>query len=380
MFKPIALYLPQFHVIPENDAWWGKGFTDWVHVRRATPWFAGHEQPHVPSGGYYDQTEPSVLRRQVELAQAYGIFGFAHYHYWFDGKQLLQTPTDRFLAMPELRLNFCLAWANETWSRRWDGHDHAILIQQRHPPDKARWELHFQYLIRAWTDDRAIRVVGRPVFLIFRPHGIEAIAELFDYWRERALAYGLPGLYFVAMDQTGVADELIKKHFDAYLTFQPHVARRSLGEKRQSAWSRGLGAARRLLPSEMPLAKELLERYLDYRQTPTVLDYDAVWREIVARPFETGITTFPSAFPSWDNTARHGRRAVIYHGASPARFEFWLRRLAGGLTQNRPEERLLFINAWNEWSEGAHLEPDERHGTGYLEAVQRVLASYATAG
>jgi lipopolysaccharide biosynthesis protein len=348
-------------------------------VRRARPWFAGHEQPHVPLDGYYDLTEESALRRQVELAHSYGIHGFAHYHYWFDGKQLLQTPTDRFLGLRDLRLQFCLAWANESWSRRWDGQEHAILIQQRHPPVKERWELHFQYLVRAWTDDRAIRIDGKPLFLIYRPHRIEAIADLFDYWRERAADYGLAGLYFVAMDQTGVADELIKKHFDAYLTFQPHVARRSLTQKQASPWQRGLTAARRLLPSQMPLAKEMLERYLDHRQRPTLVDYDTVWREIVARPFETGITTFPSAFPSWDNSARHGRRAVIYHGASPEKFEFWLRRLAGGLTQNRPQERLLFINAWNEWSEGAHLEPDERHGYRWLEAVARVLSSYKDA-
>jgi hypothetical protein len=378
VLKPIALYLPQFHAIPENDAWWGAGFTDWVHVRRATPGFAGHQQPHVPLDGYYDQTEEPVLRRQVELAQRYGVAGFAHYHYWFDGKQLLQRPTERFLALRELRHGFCLAWANETWSRRWDGQEHAILIQQEHPPVKERWELHFQYLIRAWTDERALTVDGKPIFLIYRPHRIDAVGDLFDYWRERAAAHGLPGLYFVAMDQSGVCDAHIKKHFDAYLTFQPHVARRALVERHKSAVERGLAAARRLLPSDMPLAKALLERYLDYRQAPTVLDYDAVWREIVARPFERGITTFPTAFPSWDNSARHGRRAVIYHGASPEKFEHWLRRLAGALTQNRPEERFLFINAWNEWSEGAHLEPDQRHGYGYLEALARVLADLAT--
>ncbi|MGC9022906.1 MAG: glycoside hydrolase family 99-like domain-containing protein, partial [Dissulfurimicrobium sp.] len=185
--RPVAFYFPQFHAIPENDEWWGKGFTDWVNVKKARPQFKGHYQPRVPLGGrYYDQSKKDVIAWQIELARSYGLYGFCHYHYWFDGKQLLETPTNIFLESKELDFNFCLAWANETWSRRWDGRDHHILIQQTHIPDKDRWLAHFRYLIRAWSDERAIKIDGKPVFLIYRAHRIENIGEMFDFWREMA--------------------------------------------------------------------------------------------------------------------------------------------------------------------------------------------------
>jgi hypothetical protein len=372
--KPIALYFTQLHAIAENDRWWGTGFTDWDNVRRGTPQFPGHDQPRVPLGGYYDQSQESVVRRQVELAREYGIHGFSHYHYWFDGKQLLDTPTRLFLAAKDLKFNFCLAWANETWSRRWDGQDHEILIQQTHPTDKARWELHFQYLITAWTDPRAITVDGKPIFLIYRPHKIDQIGNLFDYWRERAHKHGLPGLYFVAMNQYGFADELVKKHFDATMSFQPQVSYHDLRDANRSLWERGMSAVRQSLPKRMPMAKAILEKYLDGAAKPTVIDYDRVWQAILDRPFEKDITTFPGAFPAWDNTPRYRNRALIYHGGNPEKFERYLRQLCAKLIQtNRPEEQLLFINAWNEWAEGAHLEPDERHGHGYLEAVRNAV-------
>ncbi|MBL8512473.1 MAG: glycoside hydrolase family 99-like domain-containing protein, partial [Betaproteobacteria bacterium] len=168
--KPIALYFPQFHRIPENDRWWGEGFTDWTNVKKAKPQFEGHSQPRVPKDGrYYDQSEVETIRWQVGLAKSHGIYGFCHYHYWFDGKQLLEAPTNAMLDHPDIDFPFCLAWANETWSRRWDGRESDVLISQTHPPVKERWEQHFQYLIRAWKDPRAIKMDGKPVFLIYRP-------------------------------------------------------------------------------------------------------------------------------------------------------------------------------------------------------------------
>ena len=196
--KLIAMYFPQLHAIPENDEWWGKDFTDWINVKAAKPQFEGHYQPRVPlNSNYYDQSQLETLRWQIDLAKSHGVYGFCHYHYWFDGKQLLETPTNLMLANKDLDMPFCLSWANETWSKRWDGRDHDILIKQTHPPLKQRWKLHFDYLIRAWRDERAICVDGKPVFIIYRPHNIPEIENMLEYWRELAVEHSLKGLYFI---------------------------------------------------------------------------------------------------------------------------------------------------------------------------------------
>ena len=253
--RMIAIYFPQLHAIPENDRWWGAGFTDWMNVQRARPLYPGHYQPRVPRDGYYDQSDARVVRRQVQMAREYGLGGFCHYHYWFEGKQLLQRPTELFLQMKDLDFPFCLSWANETWSRRWDGQEHQVLQLQRHPPTKEAWGAHFDYLIRAWTDPRALRVDGKPLFMIYRPDKIERPGEMFDYWQTRARAHGLEGLYFVAVSQYKTPAWDVLRHFDALFRFQPAVATTTRAEanppfyKRHFAgWCRGrwrFGCSRR---------------------------------------------------------------------------------------------------------------------------------------
>lgn len=377
--KLIALYFPQLHAIPENDAWWGQGFTDWVNVGRAKRLYRGHHQPRVPAGlGVYDQSREDVIRHQIDLAKAHGIYGFSHYHYWFDGKQLLETPTNRFLAARDIDFRFCLNWANETWSRRWDGQDHHILQLQTHPPEKERWELHFQYLIKAWTDPRAICIDGKPLFLIYRPLRIPQLGDMLDYWRTRAHAYGLPGLYFATVQQFHRPPSEVLRHFDALMLFQPFASMANTGPMRVARWRKALQQLPYALPRAMPklLHRALVEHtplspLVERLTQPVFYDYQRVWRDIISRRDPPGTTIFPGAFVDWDNTARYKRRATILLGASPERFEFWLRRLLGAVTENRPEERLVFINAWNEWAEGAYLEPDERYGLRYLQAVKR---------
>jgi hypothetical protein len=374
----LAFYFPQFHAIPENDAWWGKGFTDWVNVRRARPLFPGHDQPRIPLGGrYYDQSRRETLEWQVDLAKRHGVDGFCHYHYWFDGKQLLETPTNIVLDSPGLDLPLCLAWANETWSRRWDGRDHHVLQAQHHRPDRALWKAHFDYLFRAWSDPRAITVEGRPIFLIYRPQLIAKIGEMFDFWREEASRRGLPGLYLIAMKQFEFPAPELLRHFDATMQFQPFEALFSPDfEGKVFETSKPVRLLRRL-----PERGQDLLRALRYRLLPgrSVYDYDMVWRQILKVEREAGIPAFPGAFVDWDNTARYVKRARIFHGASPERFEHWFRQLVE-TTARRPEpERIIFLNAWNEWAEGAYLEPDERHGFGYLEAVQRCMERAPTA-
>jgi hypothetical protein len=372
--KVIAQYFPQLHRISENDAWWGPGFTDWVNVRRARPLFRGHYQPRVPAGRrYYDQSRIETLRQQVDLATRHGVHGFCIYHYWFDGKQLLEKPVELLLGARDLRIRFCLAWANESWSRRWDGLDHQILQEQTHPSDRARWELHFRYLIKVWSDDRALTVDGKPVFLIYRPARIPGVGALLDYFRERARAHGLPGVYFVAMALHPVPPPHVLSAFDALVFHQPFGAYYALREAARPGWRSLVARARALLPDRQIGA---IEYALGQVRGPTRVDYDTIWREIVARaaaPPDPRVVTFPGAFVDWDNTARYGRRATVFEGATPARFEHWLAQLVPIAARRRPDERLLFVNAWNEWAEGAYLEPDERYGDGYLRGLARAV-------
>lgn len=363
----VAHYFPQLHAIPENDAWWGEGFTDWVNVRRARPLFPGHHQPRVPAGGCYDQSQESVIRHQVELARAHGVDAFCHYHYWFDGKQLLQRPTEIFLSARDLDLRFCLWWANETWSRRWDGQDHEVLQLQTHPPRRERWDLHFDHLLRAFRDERYLRVRGRPLFILYRPERIEALGDMLDHYRERAHRAGLGGLYLACVHQHEAPAQ--RRLFDAMVLFQPFTSMAAAPHKddHRPRWYRALRGAGRHLPA--PAWTWALERL----SRPTLLDYDEVWRQILSLRADFGVPALKGAFVDWDNTARYRNRATILRGASPERFEFWLRRLFGAASEDPEEERLIFLNAWNEWAEGAYLEPDERHGLAYLEALRRVV-------
>ena len=376
--KLLALYFPQFHAIPENDAWWGRGFTDWVNVRRAKPLFRGHYQPRVPlADRYYDQSLKPTLAWQISLAKEYGLHGFCHYHYWFDGKQLLETPTNTVLESRDLDFPFCLAWANETWSRRWDGRDHHILQEQTHRPDPALWQRHFDYLFRAWSDDRAIKVDGKPVFLVYRAHRIQQIGRMFDAWREAAHRRGLPGLYLISMKQYEFPVPEVLKHFDATMQFQPFEALYSPDFEGATQASRVLEPFR-MLPER---AQDVL-RAIRYKffSGLTFYDYDMVWKHMLKVEREAGIPAFPGAFVDWDNTARYVKRARIFRGASPERFAYWFRQLVEVTARRPAPEHFIFLNAWNEWAEGTYLEPDERHGHAYLEAVRDCLVSAGARG
>jgi len=371
--KVIVFYFPQFHAIPENDEWWGKGFTDWDNVKRGTPAFKDHSQPRVPvNNRYYDQSSLDTIRWQTDLAKQYGVSGFCHYHYWFDGKQLLETPTNLFMQTKDIDFPFCLAWANETWSRRWDGQDHYILQEQTHTPSIEKWKHHFSYLIKAWSDDRAIRIDGKPLFIIYRPAKIQDTGGMFDYWQQEARKYGIDGLYFATMKQSEFPDESCLEHYDAVIQFQPFEAMYSANFSDRR--SHRLNRLAQTLISALPQGLEnILFRLRKNMSSPTLIDYDATWNRILERPQEPGITTFPGAFVDWDNTARYGRRATIFKGANPERFEYWLSQLVQNVAADTQRAPLIFLNAWNEWSEGTYLEPDTRYGKQYLEALLRCV-------
>ena len=372
--KIIAIYFPQFHRIPENDRWWGAGFTDWNNVKTSTPQYHGHYQPRVPlSSNYYDQSELETLRNQVKLAKKYGVYGFCHYHYWFNGKQLLETPTNLMLQNPDIDFPFCLSWANETWSRRWDGRDSDVLIQQTHPATKESWKVHYDYLIKFWKDPRAIRVDGKPVFIIYRPQHINKIDEMLSYWRELAEKDGLPGLYFIFQKQYDFANADFLNSFDAIFQFQPgeSVNSTNLGKKvlSKSFWMRFV---RNLPESIQDKLRSLRAKF--YKEI-TFYDYDEAWKKAIEIRSDKFLTTYPGAYVDWDNASRYKKRATVFRGAKPEKFKKWLSLLIAGMSQRQLPENFIFLNAWNEWSEGAYLEPDERFGYSYLEALRSALCN-----
>lgn len=374
--KLIAIYFPQFHAIPENDKWWGDGFTDWENVKSGQPQYPGHYQPRIPLGSkYYDQSRLETLQWQVALAKQYGIYGFCHYHYWFDGHQLLETPTNLMLEHSEIDFPFCLSWANETWSRRWDGRDHHILMQQTHPPTKASWKRHYDYLIKAWKDPRAIRVAGKPVFVIYRPQNVEKIDHMLAFWRDLALQDGLPGLYFIYQKQYDLPSSQLLTGFDGVFQFQPFEAINSPAYDthsiRRSYWLKIVRALPEAYQDRLRGLRAKLLTELKFHS------YEAAWEKAVEIRPHDGLHTYPGAFVDWDNASRYKKRATIFRGATPEAFKKWFARLVVGMPQRQLPEDFIFLNAWNEWSEGAYLEPDEKFGFQYLDAVKSVLVGSA---
>jgi hypothetical protein len=336
--------------------------------------FRGHNQPRVPLGQrYYDLSEMETLRWQVATAKQYGLHGFCHYHYWFDGIQLLEKPTNLMLEAPELDFPFCLAWANETWSRRWDGRDHHILQKQTHHPDPALWKRHFEYLFRAWSDDRAIKVDGKPLFLVYRAHLIQQLPEMFDLWRELAHRRGLPGLFLATIKQYEFPFPELLRHFDAVVQFQPFEALYSPDFEAATFETRKALAPFRLLPEKI---QDIL-RAVRYQYFPrlTFYDYDMVWKHMLKVEREGGIPAFPGAFVDWDNTARYVKRARIFGRLARA---LSTGSAAGPGHGTRPAPSMIFMNAWNEWAEGTY-RARRAHGYRYLEAVRNRFTGGAPA-
>jgi len=339
--KPIAFYLPQFHPIPENDRWWGKGFTEWVNVKRAYPMFTGHYQPHEPGElGYYDLVaDPEVQHRQIALAKKYGIYGFCYYYYWFNGKRLLEKPLNRVLQDPSLDLPFCICWANETWSRRWDGSEHEVLIQQVHNSDSDRRFI--LDVIPILKDPRYIRINGAPLLLIYRTDLFEDFPSTVQMWREICAEHGLPQIH-VSMVQSFNAYNPVSRGCDSATAFPPHNSK-----------------CRNITPEVEGLDPEFQGFIFDYREF--------VAREMNRR--KTPFLNFRGAMLSWDNTARRLKRATIFKNADPEEYKKLLLALADYTCRMPREERFIFINAWNEWAEGTHLEPDKKYGDAYLQAT-----------
>lgn len=348
--KLIAFYLPQFHPIPENDAWWGEGFTEWSNVARGTPQFEGHYQPHVPADlGFYDLRLAETREAQAALARQYGIHGFCYYHYWFNGKQLLERPFNEVLACGSPDFPFCLCWANDPWSRRWDGRESELLQAQTY--SEADDLNHIRALLPALQDRRSITVEGKPMFLVYRGKHLPDPTRTTDIWREEVCKAGLKGIHLVAVETAwDVGWDATRGGFDAKVLFQPQFGLLMTHAARNGA--------------QIPVVgKDSLQVY----------DYARARMEVSKALQPVPYRRYESVFPGWDNTARVGERAVVMHGSTPVAYEEWLREAVERAFANPPDHRLVFLNAWNEWAEGAHLEPDVRHGVAYLEATARAF-------
>jgi hypothetical protein len=354
----VAFYLPQFHPIPENDTWWGKGFTEWTNVAKAAPLFPGHQQPRVPSElGFYDLRLPEARHAQAELATQHGIEGFCYWHYWFEGKRLLDRPFNEVLRTGEPKFPFCLAWANESWSRRWLGENKDILMRQSYSPaDDLK---HIRWLLDVFADPRCIRVDARPVFLIYRPTDLPEPRRTTDLFRNECIRNGLPEPFLIGSNSHCWDVDCRTLGFDRTLLFMPQLG--NLPEFMVD----GPTEARGKRNAQLGADSDTLKLY----------DYEEAVVSMLGNRRSYSHPVYPSIFVGWDNVPRRGEHGIIIVNSSPGVFGKYLAELAGEVQQNPREERFVFINAWNEWAEGNYLEPDILNGRGYLEEVRRVCAS-----
>ena len=354
--QSLAFYLPQYHPIPENDEWWGTGFTDWTNVVKARPRFPGHHQPHLPADlGFYDLRLPEAREAQAALASAHGVDGFVYYHYWFNGRRLLERPFDEVLDSGRPDLPFALCWANENWTRRWDGQEASVLVRQSYDAGDDR--RHGQWLARAFADDRYIRVDGKPLFLVYRAAAMDDPRRTTAIWRDEARRAGIGELYLCRVESAANEHtDPTALGFDAAVEFAPD-------------WTLLRPNLRRLLRAGAHRAGVVDLPAVDHQTH----DYEVLARRMLAKP-DPGYTRFPCVVPGWDNTARRARGAVVLRHATPEGYGRWLGAAASAAPSTPGGDALVFTNAWNEWGEGCHLEPCQRWGRAFLEAHRDALA------
>ncbi len=359
----IAFYLPQFHPIPENDEWWGKGFTEWTNVAKARPLFRGHYQPHLPADlGFYDLRVPEVREAQAAMAKKYGIEAFCYWHYWFAGKRLLERPFCEVLKSGQPDYPFCLAWANQTWTGIWHGAPDRILIEQTYPGVKD-YETHFYAILDALGDDRYITIEGKPVFLVYCPDSLPDARMFTDCWRELAVKSGLKGLYLVGIAGPSWIpadhgfDASVLNHFTGACSKVPLPLRSCVYR-----------ICRKLTDAD------LKRIYRKFSSKPTVHLYADLIKHALP-PLEEDLDQYPCVLPNWDNSPRSGSQSIVLHKSSPELFGVHLREAIAQVGERVHDKRVVFIKSWNEWAEGNHLEPDQRFGLRYLEVVRDELAA-----
>ena len=356
--KIIALYLPQFHAFPENDRWWGKGYTEWTAVKSAKPLYKGHIQPKHPLDGYYDliSDQPETFLRQAEYAGEYGVEGFAFYQYYFTGKTLMEKPLDILLEHPEVNIKFCLAWANETWTRAWYGLKEEILMPQEYGEEK-EWRNHFLYELRFFKDERYIKIDNKPVFMIYRTFDIDCLPEMREKWDAWAREEGFDGIFWIG-GKTAGAEEGRKGILDGQYYFEPgYTLKHGLTGSRKLRYN--FGTLIRSIRNRFPWNSEKGDKILERR-----IPIDWIYEGITGRDY--GKNEYPGIITEWDNTPRRSYKGLVYSGASPEKFKDALCKL----NRKLDKDSFLFLNAWNEWGEGAMIEPTEEKGFAYLSVLK----------
>jgi len=357
--KPLAVYLPQFHPIPENDKWWGKGFTEWTNVAKARPLFEGHWQPRLPSDlGFYDLRVPEVREAQAQLARKYGIYGFCYWHYWFGGRRIIERPFIEVVQSGQPDFPFCIAWANQTWAGTWHGlSSNETLIEQTYP-GREDYTAHFYSLLNAFTDKRYIDINGKKLVFIFRPQEIPDSKEFIDLWQELALKEGMKGIHFVGMHMP-FNWEATENGYDGAV---PEFFHRDSYE---------------ITKAKPGLNERLKKAFGNYEEPklPQIVSYENYLSHYPEKSFLNN--QYPWIMPDWDNTPRAGTNGWLFRGSSPDLFG-QLCEKAFKETENKPaDERILILRSWNEWAEGNYLEPDEKYGRSYLKVFKQQLDKYS---
>ena len=361
--KAIAMYLPQFHETKENNEWWGQGYTEWTAVKKAKPLYDGHYQPHVPmNGNYYNLLERETMEWQSELAKEGNIFGFCFYHYWFkDGRKILEKPAENLLKWNNIDMKFCFSWANESWVRTWSNvkggnswvaddlneskagaDERGVLLDQQYGTEKD-WKEHFEYLLQFFKDPRYIKKDGKPVFMIYRPELVDCMDEMLAYWKELAIENGLPGIFIICANCKENKWQEVDARYIQEFNYSYSIESKPTGAA--VSWDKGI---------------------LTY-------DYDVLWENIIDRQYDLDEEVYLGACVNFDCTPRHGKKGNLSIGGTPEKFEHYFEELCKKSIRRNNE--FVFINAWNEWGEGMHLEPDEKFGKAYLQAANKAITN-----
>lgn len=351
--KILAMYLPQYHTFPENDRWWGKGYTEWTAVKRANPLFTGHIQPRIPlNNNYYDLVEDGVntWTWQALLARQYGVYGFSIYQYWFSSeKQLMNRPMEILLENPQIDINYCICWANESFTRTWYGLESQVLMEQVYGGEES-WKKHFEYNLQFFKDKRYIKVDNKPLFQIYKSSDIDCLKEMLNCFNKWAIEAGFDGIYVVS-GKTAADLENREELIDAYYYFEPGYTLKH-----------GFNGIDRFIYNASVLLNTVLNKFRNKKKLERYIPIRKIYKGIRERQYKEN--EYPCIFPDWDNTPRRSHKGLVYKGACKKVFSEALQ----DLVKKNPE--FIYINAWNEWGEGAYLEPDENRKYQFLEAVK----------
>ena len=370
--KIIAFYLPQYHEIPENNEWWGKGFTEWTTMKKAKPLYEGHYQPRIPmDGNYYNLLDPKVMEWQCKIAKDYGLYGFCFYHYWFDGHLLLQKPVEQYLKDEKCELPFCICWANEHWTRAWESKKNQVLIAQRYGGEK-EWIEHFEYLKPFLCDPRYIHIDGKPLVIIYRPELIDCLEKMLKCWQKLAINCGIGELSFAYQYVNYDLDESKDKSlFDYAIEYQPVYATTYMGMDVARNKTISKNKTKLFFEKKFHVILDFNSIKHLFRKGPKKTSYDLTWKYILNHK-PKDMKHLPGAFVDWDNTPRKGENGTVFTGATPEKFrEYMKKMIIRAKTEYKKD--YIFMFAWNEWSEGGYLEPDEKYGYDYLKSIKRAL-------